>query len=651
MSKRKVIVNLGLARCGTTASDKLVRNCAEIASPKNVKELKFFFDKKDTGKYFQNFDNSSAELFFESSPPYMHNGLDRFETVLHNILNIKDEHTDVVLLFNIRNLIKRAFSHYWHDINGQYAIHGRLWKVRQVDDPRRFSALYQKSFIDEVESADNDAKFLPAVGEMIQSAIAAVGAGNVKIAHTSNLDQSIGAFWKEVAGLSLGQVPRVPGTRCPAYLYGGEAGKTYTLKVSHGAEDIEIPAQTLLLFARRHAETLSGTDYDLERIFAASQKWSRDVDARDLPARILDYQKQQLDIISALPEECFLAGLKDEVVSDLRVVPEHLSISKAEPAISEVRKMVWERQSELAESDGKVIAGRNERLFLHYDMNQVIPQHTGEILLSDTEVENWCNILRNRTEYCRNLGLPYSKIFAPDTHAVHKGDIPLLDGISAKRPVLQILDAYDGDNLHYPLKEMQEASVHGEVCHVTDSHWSPYGAYIAYRVLMENMPVDTDVLSDADIVLRDHRLVGDLGAKFTPPRAGRTTLVEIKRSHSEKIWNNGVTNRGHMSFWRGRKRALPSALLLTDSYGWKFQKFLAESVSDLFVVHSPLLEKEAIERFKPDFVVSLQAERFAQKVPDDDGPETALKQAKDKNAGSEYPDFSKFTEKTTSAGG
>jgi len=642
LSNKKVIINLGLARCGTTAVDKLMRGIPEISSPEGVKELKYFLRSSNKDAYFKSFENASSSLFFESSPPYAHGGFEGFNTALERIMSIKSDDTDIIFLFNIRNLIKRAFSHYWHDINGHYSIYGRLWTVRTKDDPRRYDALYQKSFLAEMKQGGNDAKFLPEIGRMMQAAVQAVGAENVKIAHTANLNKSISALLHDVSDGSLGaslEVPRLPGTKAPAYLHGGEEGQFYSFKDEN---DLYVPAQTCLLFARRHAELLSGTDYDLNRIVDASLTWTTELETDALAPRVFDYVQQQVEAIAKLPDECFLADLKSEIIADVGADPGHLKIATTEPNLGIAKSMIWEQQSQAAENDGKVISGRNNRLFLHYDMNQVIPQHTGEILLSDEDTQQWCAILKDRTTYCTDKNLPYAMMFAPDTHAVCKDDIPLLDGVESIRPVLQILNAYEGDNLYYPLKEMQQATKHGEVCQLTDSHWSPYGAYVAYKMLLTSMQIDTNILQDEDITLEDQNLVGDLGNKFTPPRAGRTTQVAIKAPHSEKVWNNGVLNQGHMSFWRGQNRALPSALLITDSYGWKFQRFLAESTRDLFVVHSPLLEKDAIARFQPDFVISLQAERFAFKVPTVGGTKTAIENAQEKSPGAEYPDFTVF---------
>ncbi|MCF8516916.1 MAG: hypothetical protein K9G72_21530 [Rhodobacteraceae bacterium] len=644
MAKRKLIVNLGLARCGTTATEDYFRSLSDFSTPEGVKELKFFLRPRKPTEYLKHFKYTDASILFESSPPYMHSGMDKFCDVIARIAALRDHGFDVYLLVNIRNLLKRAFSHYWHDINGHHAIFGKYWGVLTPDDPRRFESVYQTGFTDELLDPDSQSKFLPEIGQMLHHAISVMGSDRVRLALTTKLDEDIDSFLNEVApdlGLAPTKTRRIPGTKAPAYLYGGERGASFPAALLEGTEEVHIPAHFCVLVARRHLELLSATTYDLRRITAAEATWTKTLKADAIPQRVLDYLAGQRTLLSALPSECFLSCQPDQALDEIFAIPQVLSVATTVPVAKAVKKLVWERQVSEAERDGKVMVGRSGRLFLHHDMNSVMAQHSGELLLSDQETQIWTSTLAARTQKCSALGLRYEMIFAPDTHAVYREDISLLDTAKGPRPIQQVLSAYREANLHYPLAEMRKARSFGEVCQETDSHWSAFGAFVAYRSVMQRMGMKLPVPAEGEYQLQDKELVGDLGGKFDPPRAGRTTEVVIPQ-HSRKVWNNGVTNRGHMSLWIGKKRQLPKALLLTDSYGWKFQVFLAQSFSDLFVVHSPIFEPEAIERFKPDVVISLLAERFAYKVPKDSEDPTAIQNATQKAPGAAYPDFSEW---------
>jgi hypothetical protein len=92
-----------------------------------------------------------------------------------------------------------------------------------------------------------------------------------------------------------------------------------------------------------------------------------------------------------------------------------------------------------------------------------------------------------------------------------------------------------------------------------------------------------------------------------------------------------------MGLWHNEASDLPRGVLYMDSYGWKFQRFLAESFSSLLVVHTPYLEREPIEQYAPDVVLNLMAERFMIRVPDDYTREPALVTAISKLSSARYP--------------
>lgn len=128
-----------------------------------------------------------------------------------------------------------------------------------------------------------------------------------------------------------------------------------------------------------------------------------------------------------------------------------------------------------------------------------------------------------------------------------------------------------------------------------------------------------------------------LGDKLTPPITGRYTECVVRAPASRKIWDNGVNNRGYMAYWRSKRTDLPKGVLFMDSYGWKLQRFLAESFSELFIVHSPYYEWDVIETYKPDVIISEMAERFLIRVPGDLLDEPALESAKKKSPEARYP--------------
>jgi hypothetical protein len=284
-----------------------------------------------------------------------------------------------------------------------------------------------------------------------------------------------------------------------------------------------------------------------------------------------------------------------------------------------------------AAGDGKVAEGRNGRLFIANDSNDVIKQHRGEKLLSNSLVKAWRRVIETRHAFCAAKGIVYRLMVVPDAHAVHKEDLPQLDNISAERPINQITsELYDHSYISYPLEELINAANTGESYHPVDSHYTAYGAYVCYKKIIKDLRINIPSLTSNQVEYITKQGTGDLGEKFEPHRTAEYTECVVKQGRAKKVWNNGVTNRGHMSVWVNANTSLPTCILFTDSYGWKIQRFLAESFSKLFIIHSPLLEHDAIDILKPDVVVSLMAERFLIYTPKDIFDKSAMQFADEK---------------------
>jgi len=208
-------------------------------------------------------------------------------------------------------------------------IFGKYWGVSKADDPRRFSTLYDSSFVKELMKADAGNKFLPDIGQMLQHAVSVMGADRVRIVLTSRLDSGIDAFLREIApdrDLPVTKPRRLPGTRAPAYLYGGETGATFMAALPQGMEEVRVPAHCCVLFARRHQELLLGTTCDLKRITDAAGKWTKSLTADAIPQAVAGYLATQHALLESLPPKCFLDGCREEALEEICAIPPTLSV-------------------------------------------------------------------------------------------------------------------------------------------------------------------------------------------------------------------------------------------------------------------------------------------------------------------------------------
>ncbi|WP_048707656.1 alginate O-acetyltransferase AlgX-related protein [Microvirga massiliensis] len=285
-----------------------------------------------------------------------------------------------------------------------------------------------------------------------------------------------------------------------------------------------------------------------------------------------------------------------------------------------------EQEQVLAGGQLKVLHGKAGWLFLHNDSNAVVRQHAGERLFAPGSLDLWRRTLDMRAS-CRVRRIAYVKMIAPDTHAIYPEYLPESLVPARVRPIHQLIDhlqARSGIPLVYPLAELQAAKSRGLVGHQTDSHWSSFGAFVGYQALMQALGAVLPILAEDHVEFSNRTGVGDLGAKLFEQAMGAYSHCSVKRPRARLVWSNGVPNRGNIALWESRDASLPTGLLCSDSYGYHLQPFLAESFGRMMAVHSPLMELEFIERYRPAVVINLLAERFILVVPDDLRGEGAL---------------------------
>lgn len=340
MPERHLILNPGLARCGTTTTAYAFGALPGCSTPRGVKELKYLMGTGALADYPARFLDPGAAVLFESSPPYLHSGADGLTRVLERIAALRAAGWEVSVLLLLRNLLRRAFSHYWHDIATHHAIYGRQWSVTRPDDPRRFAQPFARSFAAVLGDPREQPKFLPDVAGMIRRMIGALGEARVLIGHTAALGPALTDFLARrapglcpPAGMA---VARLPPAEAAFYLPGGPGGRQVMLETTAGPQPIAIPPGQVLLVSRRRTELLApgapggqtgrlDAD-DLARIGAAQARWTHGQDSRDLPPAVPDYLAAQTAAIAALPGDCFLAGQRGALLEDLARLPPRLEI-------------------------------------------------------------------------------------------------------------------------------------------------------------------------------------------------------------------------------------------------------------------------------------------------------------------------------------
>ena len=273
--------------------------------------------------------------------------------------------------------------------------------------------------------------------------------------------------------------------------------------------------------------------------------------------------------------------------------------------------------------DGKVVEGREGRLFLANDSNHVLDQHSGALRFDDDQLRQWRLVLETRTAWLERRGSPHFFLVAPNAHSVYPDMLPPGLPSAPERPVHQLLghlrEHESFARVVYPLEALAAADENAYP--KTGSHWSPLGASIACAALVEEIRREAPVegpAPDAYEFLTLTPFFGDLGAKMQPQMTSAFVQADPRAARARRVFDNRVRNTGRrVIFEWDDVGAGPHCMVYGDSYAMRVLPFLAESFARLTFVHMATLDFDLARALEPDVVVGITNERFLISVPQD----------------------------------
>ena len=274
----------------------------------------------------------------------------------------------------------------------------------------------------------------------------------------------------------------------------------------------------------------------------------------------------------------------------------------------------------VAEGSARVVEGAGGWLFLDRDRNRVIAQHSGELLLTSSELDEWAKLLRARTKQLERQEARYVHLVPPDPHAVWAERLPPSVPRGRQRPILQLLErlADEPVDFVYPLEQMRAAREENTPYSATDTHWTAYGAWVGYKALLDALgdrPAARRLTAD-DVVFTSPRRPSAISATASTRRAPRPG-PRARRPRAVFLDDNRVRNNGRIIRFACEAAPDASVLVLGDSFTYAMLRFLSESWRRVTFVHLYTLDPELLDQLRPDLVVTVLNERFHIKPPVD----------------------------------
>ena len=250
--------------------------------------------------------------------------------------------------------------------------------------------------------------------------------------------------------------------------------------------------------------------------------------------------------------------------------------------------------------------------YLFHRDHDAIEQLTGGLTFRRRQIDVWIEALRARIAWCEANASHFRMVIVPEKHVVHADKLPRRLSIAPERPVTQLLAALDpatARRVSYPV-DLLRASPRATFFK-TDTHWTPHGAFLVYRHLIESLAPDIalDRIEGSDIVWRERPFVGDIGVRFDPERGELASFPDPGLTYS-LVFQNHNFGRGAVHIYENARRDLPHCVLFRDSFANALIPFLMGSFSRIVAVSSLSCYFDLLEKEKPDVVLFLIVERF-----------------------------------------
>ena len=172
----------------------------------------------------------------------------------------------------------------------------------------------------------------------------------------------------------------------------------------------------------------------------------------------------------------------------------------------------------------------------------------------------------------------------------------------------------------YPLEAIRAGKMQGLTYPKSDTHWSGFGAYIGYQAFcagLSNSGIEPLRVEGSRVAFEEVPYIGDLGIKFEPPVSAPTLSARIEGATGRLAFDNRIPNRGRIRVFINKDTTLPRCVMFGDSFGGNLLPFLKESFSTLVYVYGKSFDRELVEAYQPDVVLSQFVERFLIEPPVD----------------------------------
>ena len=259
-------------------------------------------------------------------------------------------------------------------------------------------------------------------------------------------------------------------------------------------------------------------------------------------------------------------------------------------------------------------------------------------LLDDAKLQQWVKLIEGRARRLERLGIEYVHISIPEKLTLYDNkfhDPPIVDWrLSPSMRLREMMQRSPYARVWLDLVDPFRAARDDiQLYYRTDTHWTPEGCFLAYKLLCEKIGIAPELTLLAR-PRREVESVLDLGLKMEPLVYEQLRLYDFTKD-SQKTYRNVIAQYVdtvtanalvHVGSHIRYKNSNPSAankriLIFGDSYASQrpdgLTAMLAETAREVEFIWSSNLDWAYIKRAQPDIVVYDLVERFMTIVAND----------------------------------
>jgi alginate O-acetyltransferase complex protein AlgJ len=259
----------------------------------------------------------------------------------------------------------------------------------------------------------------------------------------------------------------------------------------------------------------------------------------------------------------------------------------------------------------RVVVGLDGWLF--HTIDDVFGQVCGGSSLSERNLSRLTSLWEARQAWCEVRGIQYRTVIVPERHVLYPDKLPDDYAPHPDRPALRIIRNADRtrDTIIYPVETIRNGRKVHEVCYKTDVHWTQYGAYLAYRELMDSIPLCASrIVPEASLERREQQRVGDMTLWLNQRTREVTESFEPPAVKVTEVFTNRTFKSGQVDVYETEDTSLPTLVLFRTSNATHFLPFFFHHFSRIVAVASTAVHFDLLRSEAPDVVISEISERY-----------------------------------------